>query len=185
MLCDLVMKNAVTVHLTRAVQSHRGVVRLCGPGAAHPSATTVSRSATGWCTKEEATLSCRLPAAALVNVKLPPEGHAPTAYIVICCDTTVEPNTTRVLRDIGISAQTIMLAATEVGLGGCMIGSFSPDRVSTALNIPEKYRPMLVLALGKPDEKVELIEAVDGNVTYYRKNGIHYVPKRTLEDIII
>ncbi|MGI6167821.1 MAG: nitroreductase family protein [Eubacteriales bacterium] len=123
--------------------------------------------------------------AALVNVKLPPEGHAPTAYIVICCDTTVEPDTTRALRDVGICAQTIMLAATEAGLGGCMIGSFTPEKVSAALKIPEKYRPILVLALGKPDEKVQLIEAVDGNVAYYREGGVHYVPKRTLEDIII
>ena len=123
--------------------------------------------------------------AALVNVKLPPEGHAPTAYIVICCDTTVEPDTTRALRDVDICAQTIMLAATEAGLGGCMIGSFTPEKVSAALKIPEKYRPILVLALGKPDEKVQLVEAKDGNVAYYREGGVHYVPKRTLEDIII
>lgn len=188
MLCDLVMINrsyrsfdesrTITqeelfgfVDLARRTPSARNRQPLCYRLVHTKEECDTLLPLTGW--------------AALVNVKLPPEGHAPTAYIVICCDTTVEPNTTRVLRDIGISAQTIMLAATEVGLGGCMIGSFSPDRVSTALNIPEKYRPMLVLALGKPDEKVELIEAVDGNVTYYRKNGIHYVPKRTLEDIII
>ncbi|HOA85366.1 MAG TPA: nitroreductase, partial [Bacillota bacterium] len=60
-----------------------------------------------------------------------------------------------------------------------------PEKVSAALKIPEKYRPMLVLALGKPDEKVQLVEAKDGNVAYYREGGVHYVPKRTLEDIII
>ena len=46
--------------------------------------------------------------------------------------------------------------------------------------------PKLVLALGKPDERVELVgEAEDGNVTHYRENGIHYVQKRKLKNILI
>jgi nitroreductase len=124
--------------------------------------------------------------ASLLNVKLPPEGHAPTAYIIICCDTTcATPNFEKFWRDVGIAAQTITLAAAEKGLGGCMIGSFSPEKISSALNIPDKFRPMLVIALGKPDETIRLTEAKDGKVNYYREGGVHYVPKRPLDDIII
>ena len=46
---------------------------------------------------------------------------------------------------------------------------------------------MLVVALGKPDEKIVLTEADrDGDTNYYRdENDVHYVPKRKLEDIVI
>ncbi len=122
----------------------------------------------------------------LKDVKLPPEGHAPTAYIVICADAAVTPAANTFLKDVGIAAQSMMLAATEAGFGGCMIGSFSPAALSEALSLPDTLTPLLVLALGKPDEQVELADAdADGSVTYYRKNGIHYVQKRALKDLIV
>ena len=49
-------------------------------------------------------------------------------------------------------------------------------------------RPLaLVLALGRPKETVVLVPVKeDGNIKYYRdKDGIHYVPKRGLEEILI
>ena len=67
-----------------------------------------------------------------------------------------------------------------------MIGSFSPVGVKEILELGENLVPKLVLALGKPDERVELVgEADDGSVTYYREGGIHYVQKRKLENILI
>lgn len=124
--------------------------------------------------------------AALLNLKLPPDGHAPTAYIIICCDINIAtPNFEKFWRDVGITAQTITLAAAESGLGGCMIGNFSPEKINSALNIPEKYRPMLVIALGKPDETIKLVDAENGKINYYREDGIHIVPKRPLDEIII
>ena len=118
--------------------------------------------------------------------KLPPDGHAPTAYVVICADTAVIETAEKFQKDVGICAQSIMLAAAEEGFGGCMIGSFSPDRASEELSLAPSLRPQLVLALGKPDEEVELTDAApDGSVTYYRENGIHYVQKRALKDIVL
>jgi len=79
-----------------------------------------------------------------------------------------------------------MLAATEAGFGGCMIGSFAPSELAKALELPEGLVPSLVLGLGKPDETVLITEeAADGSVTYYRENGIHYVQKRSLEHLIV
>ena len=122
----------------------------------------------------------------LKDVKLPPEGHAPVAYVVICADNDVIPTAQTFDKDVGICAQTIMLAAAESGFGGCMIGSFAPDAVAEILNLDTNLIPKLVLALGKPDEGVELVdEAPDGSVTYYREGGIHYVQKRKLETILI
>ena len=120
------------------------------------------------------------------DMKLPPDGHAPVAYIVICSDKNVIATAENFDKDVGICAQTIMLAACECGFGGCMIGSFSPIDFKEALDLGENLVPRLVLAFGKPDEAVELVgEAEDGSVTYYREDGIHYVQKRKLENILI
>ena len=122
----------------------------------------------------------------ITDMELPPDGHAPVAYVVICADTNIVPSPERFDKDVGICAQTVMLAACESGFGGCMIGSFSPDAVKEILELGEHLVPRLVLALGKPDERVELVgEAEDGSVTYYREGGIHYVQKRKLENILI
>ncbi len=120
------------------------------------------------------------------DMKLPPEGHAPVAYVVICANMNISPSPERFDKDVGICAQTIMLAAAQAGFGGCMLGSFAPDAVKEILELGENLIPRLVLALGKPDERVELVgEADDGSVTYYREGGIHYVQKRKLENILI
>ncbi len=122
----------------------------------------------------------------LKDVKLPPEGHAPVAYIVICADKGVIETADKFLKDVGICAQSIMLAAAEAGFGGCMIGSFSPDALSHDLALSDTLIPQLVLALGRPDEQIVLTDAAsDGSVTYYRENGIHYVQKRALKDLIL
>lgn len=122
----------------------------------------------------------------LQGCEIPPAGHAPTAYIIICLDTSLTTNPVPFQRDVGICAQSILLAATEAGYGGCMIGSFSPDALKKDLELPPEIVPQLVLALGHPDETVTLTEvASDGDIKYYREKGIHYVPKRALEDILL
>ncbi|MCC8126020.1 MAG: nitroreductase family protein [Clostridiales bacterium] len=126
-------------------------------------------------------------AKALRELTLPHEGMCPTAFIVICQDTRVDVAMNKFLRDIGAVAQTMLLAAVEKGLGGCMIGNFRAGGVREALNLPESIVPMLVVAFGKPAEKIVLTEIADGESTmYYRdENDVHYVPKRKLEDIIL
>ena len=122
----------------------------------------------------------------LKDIKLPPKGHAPTAYIVVCFDNNVVEDAEKFQKDVGICAQTIMLAAAEAGFGGCMISSFSPIELKKDLQLPANISPALVLAFGKSNETVEIVdEASDGSVTYYRENGIHYVQKRSLDDLII
>jgi nitroreductase len=114
----------------------------------------------------------------------PGEGERPSAYIVILEDTRLSHP---LHCDHGIAAQSILLGATEKGLGGCIIGSIEKKGLRKALGIPEHYEILIVLALGKPAEKV-VIEEVrnDGDIKYWRdSNDIHHVPKRRLNDIII
>ena len=120
----------------------------------------------------------------LSDMEIPPKGHEPTAYIVLCIDTDLA-TVPAFQKDIGICAQSLLLAATDAELGGCMIGSFHAGELSEALSLPDHLSPQLILALGKPDERVEITEAEDGNICYYRENGVHYVPKRSLEELII
>ncbi len=119
-------------------------------------------------------------------IKLPPKGQEPTAFIVICHDTSVADEKPIFLYDVGIVAQTIMLGAAEAGFGGCIIGSANPDAVSSCLSLPSHIVPRLILGLGVPNETAVLTEATDGNVTYYRDGqNVHYVPKRPLDEILL
>ena len=126
-------------------------------------------------------------AAKLSTLKLPNRGSEPMAYIVICQDEQISKSETGFLRDVGIAAQSITLAATELGLGACMLGYFSPDKLRQALDLSENLKPQLVISLGKSVEAVRIVEIEEGESTdYYRDEaGIHYVPKRKLDDVII
>lgn len=126
-------------------------------------------------------------AKALPDKDLPYPGKRPTAFIVICQEKQWSANTSAYLRDIGCVAQTMILSAVEKGLGGIMIGNFNPENLRIALGLPEHIIPMLVVALGKPDETVVITEvSEDESIRYYRdENDVHYVPKRKLEDIVI
>jgi nitroreductase len=125
--------------------------------------------------------------AALPEEHLPHPGMEPSAYIVICQDLTLDERLQRYQRDVGIVAQTMLLAAVEEGFGGCMIGNFDAGQVRAAANLPEHLHPMLVVAFGKPAETIVLTDVPEnGDIRYYRDaDDVHYVPKRRLEDLLI
>ncbi len=126
-------------------------------------------------------------ASMLPDAKLPHPGHGPAAFIVICQDTDVSNSIPRFQKDVGIAAQTILLAAAEKGLGGCMLGSYNPAETVKLLNLAPNLAPVLVVAIGKPDETVVLREIDEGEPTKYYRDGndVHYVPKRKLKDVLI
>jgi nitroreductase len=122
-------------------------------------------------------------ASLLENWHAPIAGERPTAYIIILQDTEIWPTAGC---DHGIVAQSMLLGAVEKGLGGCMLLNFNKVELGKALNIPAKYEIILLIALGKPKEKV-VIETVkpDGDTKYWRDDkGVHHVPKRSLDEII-
>ena len=133
-------------------------------------------------------IQCRIKwARQLPQMKLPHPGMCPTGFIVICQDKNISDNLNRFMKDVGIVAQSILLMATEEGLGGCMIGNFDAGEIREGLALPESLQPLLVVALGKPAETIVLTEVgEDGNTAYYRdENDVHYVPKRSLDDLLI
>jgi nitroreductase len=114
----------------------------------------------------------------------PAEGERPSAYIVMLNDIEIIKN---YWCDPGIAAQSILLGATEKGLGGCIFASVKRDEMRLALKIKERYEILYVLAIGKPKEKV-VLETIgpEGDIKYWRDSqGVHHVPKRPLKEIII
>jgi len=188
MIRDLVMKNRTYRRFFQEVvierQTLRELVDLARLSAAAANMQPLKYN-----------LSCELQKNALIFPHLawagylkdwpgPREGERPSAYIIILGDTQI---TQSFGCDHGIAAQSILLGATERSLGGCIIGTVQREQFHKALDIPSGYQILLVLALGKPREKV-VLESVgpDGNIKYWRDSeGVHHVPKRSLDDIIL
>lgn len=114
----------------------------------------------------------------------PQPGERPVAYIVIVGDTDIRASFGM---DPGIVAQTILLGASDMGLGGCMIGSMDKAQLRESMHLPSNHEVLLVIALGKPTETVVIEDAgPDGNIKYYRDaDDVHHVPKRTLSEVLV
>jgi nitroreductase len=113
----------------------------------------------------------------------PEEGERPTAYIIILGDKSI---TDIFGVDHGIAAHTIMLGATEAGIGGCIIASIKREELSNELSLPDNFEILIILALGKPVENVIIEDIKGSDVKYWRdKSKNHHVPKRTLKELII
>jgi nitroreductase len=114
----------------------------------------------------------------------PVEGEKPSAYIVMLGDTALANS---FQYDAGIACQSILLGVAERGLGGCLIGSIKKETLRESLLIPEGYEILLVIALGKPGEKVVIENlAPEGDIKYWRdESDIHHVPKRGLGELIL
>lgn len=112
----------------------------------------------------------------------PSDGEAPAAYLIL-----LSPESTGVSQiDVGIAAETILLAAAEKGVGGCMILNFPREALTERYKLAGKYKIELVISLGVPAEKVEIEEMKEGNVRYYRdQNDVHRVPKRALSEVFL
>jgi nitroreductase len=123
-------------------------------------------------------------AAALTDWPGPAEGQRPTGYVLILGDTTISK---QVRWDDAIAAQTILLAAVERGLGGCMVGSIDHDGLRAAVQIPEHLEILLVVALGTPAETIVLHDGTSPDERPYWRDaaGVHHVPKRGLEEVLM
>ena len=118
---------------------------------------------------------------ALPELNLPFPGTEPSAFIIIC--STVAENKW-VDIDLGIAAQSMLLKAVEMGLNGICIGAFNKAEVTSEISLP--HEPVLVLAIGKGAENIQLTRVKEGeSQTYYRKDGVHFVPKLGLDDLLL
>lgn len=132
--------------------------------------------------KCEEVFKCLAWAGYLTDWNGPEEGEKPSAYIIQVNDESLGKN---FFCDDGISAQTILLGAVEQGFGGCILRAFKKE-INDILAVPKDMNIVQVIALGKPKEVVVIDDIKDGDFKYWRdENGVHHVPKRCLNELII
>ncbi|MBF0103226.1 MAG: nitroreductase family protein [Desulfobacterales bacterium] len=133
--------------------------------------------------QNELIFPCLAWAAYLKDWSGPVQGERPSAYIVILGDQSISTN---FWCDHGIACQSILLGAREKGFAGCIMGAINKDKLRESLHIPDYLTIMLVIALGKPKEHVQIEPVKNNDIRYWRdENGVHHVPKRDLKDIIV
>lgn len=118
---------------------------------------------------------------ALPDLHLPFEGTEPEAFIIVC-STTAENKFVDI--DLGISLQSMLLKAVDLGLNGIIICAFNKAEIIREFDL--KYEPLAIIAIGKGAEKIELTPISESeNHNYYRRDGVHYVPKVKIEELLL
>ena len=114
----------------------------------------------------------------------PKEGEKPSAYIIVFLDKNITDNN---YCDHNLAVQNILLGAVEKDFGGCIIAAFNRKKITEIVSPGINIEPLLVLALGKPKEEINLYEInPNDDIKYWRNSDqIHQVPKRKLDDILI
>jgi len=114
----------------------------------------------------------------------PSKDEQPPAFIIMVLDKKLNDNA---MIDAGIASQTILLGAVEQGLGGCIVRTVNRYEIQNHFKLPEHLEIILVIALGKPDQIVELTKVdKSGDIHYFEDDDqVHYVPKRSIDEIII
>ncbi|GHU91914.1 nitroreductase [Deltaproteobacteria bacterium] len=113
----------------------------------------------------------------------PHEGEQPTAFIAVLMPADAGQ---LVCFDVGIAAQTMQLAACSRGWGCCMIQSFDHSAASALLHVPTGMKIALLIGFGVAKEtRVVVPMPADGAFAYWRDaQGVHYVPKRDLKELV-
>lgn len=114
----------------------------------------------------------------------PIKGVKPTGYIVVLGDKTI---CSSYVADQGIAAQSVLLGATKMGLGGCIAAKVQRRKLRESLDLPTRYEILLVIAIGKPGEEVILEAQEPGGDGYgwHDEQGNYHLPKRSLESVIL
>jgi nitroreductase len=109
---------------------------------------------------------------------------SPTGYILMLNDKSIGIPENLFHFDMGIASQNIMLKLRDMKYGGCLIGAYNKSKIREILDISSDYDMGILIAIGKPNEKVEIVDS-ENEIKYFRKNEIHYVPKLKRDKLIL
>ena len=86
-----------------------------------------------------------------------------------------------------VTAEEAAAVLPHITLGGVFILNLRRDALKAALGLT--LDPLAVIAIGKPAEPVFLRPVTPGekdpDLRYYRKEGVHYVPKLSVDDLVL
>ena len=111
----------------------------------------------------------------------PTEEEQPSAYVIICADTSIRKAGNDI--DVGIAAEHIVLSALSDGVGSCLMAAIDREAIAKLLNLPENLTISLVVALGYADEEQKEVE-FKGDIKYYLEDDTICVPKRSLDEVL-
>lgn len=123
-------------------------------------------------------------AAYLAPLYNPEEEERPTAYVVVCADTSIRQSDYET--DVGAAVENLILSAWADGVGSCFMGAIDRPKIGELLKLPANLKIICVVALGYPAEMPKIVELEDDDIQYYLNDeGTLCVPKRNLEDVLI
>ena len=105
-------------------------------------------------------------------------GQAPV-ILVVCSDTErtesyygLRGQRLYSIQNAAAAIQNILLAAHNMGLGACWVGSFEEDYLLSILGIPDDVRPQAIITIGYADgEPIEREEESIDSMVYFNKYG--------------
>jgi nitroreductase len=107
------------------------------------------------------------------------EWNKNAAVLIIALSDTLSPQGKLIpthAHDTGLAVENLLLQACELGLVAHPMGGFSVERARAELNIPERYQPQCMIAIGIPGDPSHLSE-------FYRAREIPS-QRKPLEEII-
>jgi len=79
------------------------------------------------------------------------------------------------IQDTACATMNMLLAAEEMGLGTCWVGSFDEDALEHILELPNQLRAVAIIPVGYSDEEKKKPRRIDfENVTHVNKYGQKY-----------
>lgn len=113
----------------------------------------------------------------------PKENEEPMGYIVI---TQPDPKGITDI-DAGIAAQVICSSAWEQGVGSCIMMNFDHSKVEKLIQIHQKRKAVIVIALGYPAHESTVTDADHNDSLAYLvevdDNYHYYVPKLSVKEL--
>lgn len=111
--------------------------------------------------------------------------EAPSAYILLCSKSQPGIPENFLNFDMGAASQNIILTARTMGYGTCIIAAYNKKEVEKILGVSSEYKSHILIAIGKPKDEVEIVDVENGDTKYYRVQNKQFVPKFSLEELVI
>ena len=100
--------------------------------------------------------------------------------IIACADPTLSGSHNTIayyIINVSIALEHLILAATDIGLGTCWIGSFNEKKIKRLLEIPKRIRVVALTPLGYPLGTKGIVETITTILLKSKK-------RKTLDEIV-